>query len=622
MRYKYIKINNDKVPLNKLDKIFTYEEIKNDEAVAILVEEPYIVLDMDDMNHFNCLCHIIDDLDIKCRIMRSDRGGHFWFKVPEPIQNMIDVNTPITLKTDVKCSGKKSLVTIKKNGKWREWLKEDESVDVLPFWLTPIKYKKDLYDLSDGDGRDSQLFSYIIPLLKLGYNKDQIYEIFNIINKYVFAESLKQSEIDKMFDENKIFEERHVDFFKGREFLHNIFADYMIEKFHIKGYGRLPYIYNGQVYKYDQDAINRAMIETVENLKRNQIQEAFENIRLKVTGNTEKLNPYIVNVKNGLYDLKTHTLLQHTPEIFTINQFNCKYDPEAYCRDVDEMLDNVTMKNTKLRDLIEEMLGYFLLGDCRFQKAFILLGQGSNGKSKFLDMITEWIGRENRSTLALEDLSEKFRTAELLGKIANIGDDSGGNILKNTAIFKKVVTGEGIMVERKNKDPFTLNNVAKMVFSVNNLPPSTDKSNGFFRRMIIIPFNAVFNKDNKNFDPNIIEKVTTEEARSYLFNLALKGYDRIMHDNFIEIPIEVEKIVDTYELDNNNVLQWIESNMGTIEGKMTSEVYTEYVLFCSNNNQIPVAKRKFEIEVMKRNTDLQIVTENNKVKWIKKEELD
>src|SRR5699024_1243807 len=106
--------------------------------------------------------------------------------------------------------------------------------------------------------------------------------------------------------------------------------------------------------------------------------------------------------------------------------------------------------------------------------------------------IMNWVGHDNCSSLALEDLSERFRTSQLVGKIANIGDDSGSDLLKNTAIFKKIVTGDSITVEYKHGQPFSFNNKAKLLFSANNLPPSSDKSDGFFRRMIIIPFNAVF----------------------------------------------------------------------------------------------------------------------------------
>lgn len=262
------------------------------------------------------------------------------------------------------------------------------------------------------------------------------------------------------------------------------------------------------------------------------------------------------------------------------------------------------------------MLGYILIGDCRYQKAFILLGQGANGKSKFLEMIMEWLGLKNCSSLALEDLSEKFRTAQLVGKLANIGDDSGGDLLKNTAIFKKIVTGDSITVENKHATPFMFNNKSKMLFSANNLPPSTDKSDGFFRRIIIIPFRAVFRKDNMNFDPNIIDKVTTQSAKSYLLNLAIKGANMLLENNGFIIPETVAKLTSMYEVDNNSALQWIEGNKNKIINRNQQEVYTDYILYCDSCNITPMQIRKFNNEIIKRFDFELVLTENNYI-WKK-----
>lgn len=603
---KYIKIREDKSPIFSLDTTFSYDDVKDSDNVALLVTEPYVVLDVDDMDLFNRLCEIIHDKKIKTRIMKSDRGGHFWFKTMEPLVNNIDVNTPITLKTDVKSWGskngkpKKSLVTVKRKGIWRKWLQEDENVDEIPFWLTPIKYKKDLLDLKQGDGRDPQLFSYIIPLLKFGFDKDQIQTIFYIINKYIFDEPLMDSEIDKMFEGNDVFEKKDLHFFDKKTFLHHIFVDWLKDAYFFRSYGDQVYLYDKGRYVENKNEVFRKMIEQIPNLTMRQLNEAYDNLGLKITIDNEKIDPLMVNVKNGMYDLKHNQLLDHSPFVFNINQLDCVYNENAYCKDVDDMIDSVTENNSEIRNLIIEMLGYFLIGDCRFQKAFILLGQGSNGKSKFLEMITNWLGYDNCSSLALEDVSEKFRTAEIVGKLANIGDDSGGDLLKNTAIFKKLVTGDSITVERKNQQPFKFNNSSKLIFSANTLPPSSDKSFGFFRRIVIIPFNAVFNKENKNFDPNISVKLCTDEAKSYILNLAIEGASKILKNNKITIPEEVIEVGKTYEVDNNSVLQWIDSDQCEILNRTTQEVYTDYCLYCDRVGTRPVQIRKCNKEIINK----------------------
>ena len=79
------------------------------------------------------------------------------------------------------------------------------------------------------------------------------------------------------------------------------------------------------------------------------------------------------------------------------------------------------------------------------------------------------------------------------------------------------------MVERKNQHPFKLYNYATLWFSTNDMPTFADKSDGLNRRIVILPFDAKFSPYDPDFDPDIIDKVTTDSAKSYLLNLALRG---------------------------------------------------------------------------------------------------
>ena len=628
MKGQYIVIDENKTPKHSLDTPKTYEEVKDEDNLALLVEEPYVVLDIDSEDHFNCLLEIVKDYGIRTRILKTNRGGHFWFKSIMPLTNNIDINTPITLRTDIKSWGKKSMVTVKLKGKWREWIKTDDIVDELPYWLKPMKWKRDLYGLKEGDGRDAGLFSCIMPLMQQGYNKQQIQYIFNMINSYVFAEPLKSREIAKMFDNNKVFEEKQVGFYEGKSFQHNIFADWMMENNDYRKYGGVLYTYSKGKYWEDDEKnskIKLTMITKLPNLKDKDQREVYQNLRLRAEEGCPNEFPLIINMKNGIYDLEKDEFRQHTPNIFLLNQMNCTYNPEITCKYVDTLLDNVSCKNAAIRNLLEEMLGYILIGDCRFQKSFILLGEGANGKSVFLDMIVNWLGIENCSSLALEDLSDRFRPSQLVGKMVNIGDDSGADLLKNTAIFKKLVTGDPITLEFKHGQPFSYQNRAKMIFSANNLPPSSDKSNGFMRRMTIIPFNAKFLPTDDDYDPLISEKVCTEEAKSYILNLAIKAAKRLIKNKQFTIPDAVKDEIDKYEIANNNVLSYI-MEVPPIVDKDVTKTYANYCLYCVKNNTSPYKVNKFIEEILRHEADLTIdieTTETGKVRtWKRKERED
>lgn len=627
MRQQYIIIDEHKTPKHSLDHPKPYDEVKDEENLAILVDEPYVVLDIDSEEHFNCLCEIVKDYGIRTRIMKTNRGGHFWFKSIEPLTNSIDINTPITLRTDIKSWGKKSMVTIKLKGEWRQWIKNDDIVDEIPYWLKPIKWKKDLYGLKDGDGRDAGLFSCIIPLMQRGLNKQQIQYIFNIINSYVFAEPLKQREIIKMFDNNKVFEQKEIGFYNGRTFQHNIFVDWLLENYQYAKYNSNLYTYhNGKYYEDDEknSKIKLDMITKLPALKTKDQNEAYQNLKLRLPESQPDEFPLIVNFRNGLYDLDKDCYLSHTPGVFSLNQLNCIYNPDAKCEDVDKLLDNVSCNNKGIRTLLEEMLGYILIGDCRFQRSFILLGEGSNGKSVFLDMITSWLGSENCSSLALEDLSDRFRPSQLVGKMVNIGDDSGADLLKNTAIFKKLVTGDPLTVEFKHGQPFSYANRAKMIFSANNLPPSSDKSNGFMRRMTIIPFLAKFSPNDSNYDPMIKDKITTEDAKSYILNIAIKAAQKLIRNKKFTIPDAVTEELNKYEESNNNVLSYL-NEVPPIYEMDVSKTYANYCLYCVRNNTSPYKVNKFIEEIMRHNDKITIdvqITETGKIRtWKRKEQV-
>ena len=627
MRQQYIIIDEHKTPKHSLDHPKPYDEVKDEENLAILVDEPYVVLDIDSEEHFNCLCEIVKDYGIRTRIMKTNRGGHFWFKSIEPLTNSIDINTPITLRTDIKSWGKKSMVTIKLKGEWRQWIKNDDIVDEIPYWLKPIKWKKDLYGLKEGDGRDAGLFSCIIPLMQRGLNKQQIQYIFNIINSYVFAEPLKQREIIKMFDNNKVFEQKEIGFYNGRTFQHNIFVDWLLENYQYAKYNSNLYTYhNGKYYEDDEknSKIKLDMITKLPALKTKDQNEAYQNLKLRLPESQPDEFPLIVNFRNGLYDLDKDCYLSHTPGVFSLNQLNCIYNPDAKCEDVDKLLDNVSCNNKGIRTLLEEMLGYILIGDCRFQRSFILLGEGSNGKSVFLDMITSWLGSENCSSLALEDLSDRFRPSQLVGKMVNIGDDSGADLLKNTAIFKKLVTGDPLTVEFKHGQPFSYANRAKMIFSANNLPPSSDKSNGFMRRMTIIPFLAKFSPNDSNYDPMIKDKITTEDAKSYILNIAIKAAQKLIRNKKFTIPDAVTEELNKYEESNNNVLSYL-NEVPPIYEMDVSKTYANYCLYCVRNNTSPYKVNKFIEEIMRHNDKITIdvqITETGKIRtWKRKEQV-
>ena len=178
--------------------------------------------------------------------------------------------------------------------------------------------------------------------------------------------------------------------------------------------------------------------------------------------------------------------MQYSPEYVFLNRFPYDYKPNAKDEPlVIETIASIANHNQEVIDLLYEAMGncFYLLNS--YRGAVMLYGKsGNNGKSTLLNMIIKLLGRENTSALSLQDTCEKFRLYDIYGKVANIGDDIPNTYFPDSSIFKKLVTGESVIAEQKQKDPITFEPFAKLFFAMNGLPTISDKSKAFFSRIL------------------------------------------------------------------------------------------------------------------------------------------
>ncbi|MDM0985324.1 phage/plasmid primase, P4 family [Clostridium perfringens] len=180
-------------------------------------------------------------------------------------------------------------------------------------------------------------------------------------------------------------------------------------------------------------------------------------------------NPYLVNVRNGLLDIRDMSFKEHTPSYLSTVQLNVEYNPQVDCPQFKKFLNEVL--DCKLIPLVQEIVGYLLTTNTVSQKAFVFWGPARTGKSTLL-WVVEYLllGKKNVSNIPWQEIGDKFKTAELLGKLANVFSDLPSKSIDDTGIFK-VVTGEDyLMAEKKNKNPFKFKPFARLVFSCNELP--------------------------------------------------------------------------------------------------------------------------------------------------------
>lgn len=221
---------------------------------------------------------------------------------------------------------------------------------------------------------------------------------------------------------------------------------------------------------------------------------------------------------------------------------------------------------------------------------------------------------QNKSySLDLKELGDRFKTAEMFGKLANIGDDIGDEFIANPAIFKKLVTGERVSAERKGQNPFEFNNYSKLLFSANNIPRIKDKTGAVQRRLTIIPFDARFSADDPDFNPYIKHLLKTDEVMEYLINLGIAGLKRVLLNRKFTGSTKVQKAMDEYEENNNPIIGFFrecEDEEFQIENEPTNVVYKRYQEYCLANSLQPMSNIEFSKQV---NRILNMRVEN---KWL------
>jgi putative DNA primase/helicase len=598
---QYIILNADKTPAEKLaDGGHALKEVEGFDNLGVLIPEPYIVLDFDTKSDAEIMLRIAQELDLKCLIMKTTRGYHFWFKSPEPWKNFRKTRLAIGIYADCRSWGKHSYTVVKKDGQWREWIKviPGEEIEEVPCWLRPLSTNErfSFKSMKDGDGRNQALFEYILIMQSKGYNREQIRKTLRIINNFVFAEPLSEEEVNVVFRDEAFKDEEEIQdsiilnecFDEDGKFKHDKFAEHLVQLMNIVTVNEQCYVYKDGYYQRAEREIDKEMIRLYPRSKRAQRSEVLDYIKILTTIRSSDipLQEYIINVKNGRLDVRTETLLPHDSEILDFTQLPVVYDPEAYCPDLDKTLNRVFKHDRQVIDLFEEMVGYLLIKNCRFRKGFLFYGGGSNGKSTILNLLKKFIGENNLATVELKKLSDPFLTAELEHKLANIGDDIDPKEVTDTGTIKKLFTGESMTVQRKYQDPFIMKNYAKMIFSCNQLPRIIDKSYGMYSRLMLIPFTATFTANDEDFDPFIEDKITTDEALSYLLNIGLRGLRRLLHNNRFTEPKVVIDALEKYKTSNSTVLTWIEEEgIETKEllGQPTDKLFSQFKDWCTRS---------------------------------------
>lgn len=587
-------------------EFYNLEEVEHLHEYGGILADEYIMIDIDDREQGEILNNILIDLGIKCNKLKTSRGMHFYFINTGVSTNCIAKSTAIGLYADVKLGIKNAVVPLKIDGNDREFINVDV-VDPLPKWLNIINMCPDFNNLEEGDGRNQTFFNYILKLQSAAFTKEEIKESINIINKYILKDSLNDDELNVILRDESFSKPN---FYNGKTLLHDKFAEFLKNEENIVKITGQLHIYKDGIYSSNLNDIEKSMIKYIPILTKSKRSEVLSYLEL-IAPSVELSSPSHIVVSNGLLSIETMEVEEFTPKYISKNKIPIAYNPVAYNETMDKTLNKIACNDKNLRYLLEEMIGYCLLRRNELGKSFILTGQGSNGKSTLLDVIKALLGHENISSVGLNELGQRFKTAELYGRMTNIGDDISNNYIEDNSLFKKLVTGETVNVERKGKDPFDFDNYSKLIFSANEIPRINDTSNGLMRRLVIVPFNAKFSSKDSDFDPFIKDKLLSNESLEYLLNKAFIGLLRVLSNRKFTEVAAVEDELREYEKVNNPVLAFLEEDF-KIENESNNDVYLKYTTWCLDSGLKKLSKVQFGREICKYGYDVKVKKINGK----------
>lgn len=336
--------------------------------------------------------------------------------------------------------------------------------------------------------------------------------------------------------------------------------------------------------------------EILPNCKKHKQKEVVEHIRTSTYEPQEKfgLPKEKIAVKNGILNIKKEKLEDINPEKeIPITKIPVKYDPDATCPYIKNFFHDLVAKEDV--KILQEMFGYCLWKDYPIAKAFMLVGNGANGKSTLLNLLERLIGKRNIATPSLQELvNNKFSKVRLYGKLANIHADLSNKKLEQTGSFK-MLTGDDIIEGEQKWVQETLDfyNHAKLIYSANELPKTDDRTDAFFRRWIIIDFPNHFAENDPKTDPNILQKITTEEEMSGLLNWAIEGLKRVLENESFSHSDSRDNIKNKWFIQSDSLRAFVSMCLtndpdGVIPKK---DLQSAYEAFCEQHNISYIAKK-------------------------------
>jgi putative DNA primase/helicase len=302
----------------------------------------------------------------------------------------------------------------------------------------------------------------------------------------------------------------------------------------------------------------------------------------------------LVNVQNGMLNIYDGSLVAHETTYKSFVQLPITYREQAASQHVLDFVSSIVTEDAI--PAFWEYMGFLLLPDYRYKRVLLLVGPGNTGKSALLSFIRKFLGKENTSSVSLQDLtSNEFLRVELFGKLANIYADLSLSALESSGEVKSLTGGDEIIAHRKYGQPFSFTNRAKLIFSANDFSAVAKPDPTFFERFVVISCEHVFTAGRAI--PNVVDTFDSSDLSAFL-NYALQGLQRLIANAGFSVSEQAESIKEMkqeFKETADNIVSFI-SNATVVERDARvskADLYAAYRMWTDRAGTTPVSSVRF-----------------------------
>jgi len=336
------------------------------------------------------------------------------------------------------------------------------------------------------------------------------------------------------------------------------------------------------------------------------VNEVVRNVKHLTRARREEifdLPPEKLVVENGVVDLLTGEFV-HWTEFDTRGAqtwVDVTHDPDAIPDRFNDFLFEVLHPEDV--SVMWELIGYCLYRGYPFQKAALLLGEGANGKSTLLNALVDFLGEDNISTVELQEFAyDRFATADLEGKLANVAADLSSDELERTGTFKELTGGDRIRAQRKYEPAFEFENQATLLFSANNPPSADDETYAYERRWLYFEFPHTFGDEGDKegvSQRELFEQFREEHAG--ILNVAIDAFGRLWERGGFEDTVWMRETDDAHERAINPTVQFVQDELIREDDTHVriKDAYEAFVAWCDEHGEQQQGRNHFEQTVTK-----------------------